>query len=175
VRIGTKAPDFNLPDVDGEIISLRSLAAGKTAVVVIFTCNHCPYSIAYTERLKKIQSQYLSKGVVLVGINPDSEDKHPEDTLEDMKKYAVERNLNFHYLRDKTGETAMDYDAKVIPEAFLVDASGTIRYSGRIDDCWQSAKRVKRHDLKEALEDILHERDVAVKTTPPIGCAIKRE
>ncbi len=175
MRIGTKAPDFDLPDIDGKNTSLQSLAAGKTAIAIVFTCNHCPYSVAYEERLKKLQAQYADKGVVFVAINPDNEDRHPEDTFDSMKKHAAEKGWNFHYLRDKTGEISGAYGAKVVPEVFLADSAGNIRYTGRIDDCWQSAKRVKRHDLREAIEDILHNRDVAVKTTTPIGCAIKRE
>ncbi|MBI5177747.1 MAG: thioredoxin family protein [Nitrospinae bacterium] len=173
MRIGIKAPEFILPGVDGVEFSLNSHLAGKTAVAVIFTCNHCPYSIAYEERIAKLHATYAAKGVGIVAVNPDNEEKHPDDSLDNMKKRAAERKFTFPYLRDKAATAATAYGAKVLPEVFLVDGAGTIRYTGRIDDCWQSAKRVKRHDLKEAIEDILHERDVAVKITPAIGCAIK--
>ena len=173
LRVGVQAPDFDLPGIDGKNFSLAAFRAGKTAVVVIFFCNHCPYCMAYEERLSKLQSQYSKKGVGFVRINPDDEFSHPEDALEEMKKRAVGKGPDFVYLRDQGGETARAYGASVMPEAFLLDSEGVIRYAGRIDDGWQSLKRVRRHDLREALEDVISGRDVAVKSTRPVGCAIK--
>jgi peroxiredoxin len=174
LRVGAKAPNFDLPGVDGKNLVFESFLAQKAAIVVIFTCNHCPYSMAYEERLLKLQSKFADKGVAFIRINPDDETLHPEDSMEEMKKRAVGKGADFIYLRDKTGDAAKAFGAKVMPEAFLVDSGGVIRYTGRIDDCWQTAKRVRRHDLKEAIEGLLSDNEVAVKETRPVGCAIKR-
>ncbi|MBI3581121.1 MAG: thioredoxin family protein [Nitrospinae bacterium] len=174
LRVGVQAPEFDLPGIDGKNLSLGSFRKGKNAVVVVFFCNHCPYCLAYEERLLKLQSQYSKKGVAFIRINPDDESSHPEDTFEEMKKRAAGKGADFIYFKDMEGATARTFGAKVVPEAFLLDSEGAVRYAGRIDDCWQSLKRVRRHDLREALEAVLQDRDVAVKSTRAVGCAIKR-
>ncbi len=175
IRIGILAPVFDLPGVDGKNHTLAGILEGRRAAVIFFWCNHCPYVRSYEERIKKMAQRYAPKGVAFVLINPDNETAHPEDSLENMKNRAAAAGYPFPYLRDKNGEVALAYEAGTIPEAFVVDAAGAVRYAGKIDDCWQSERRVKRHPLRDALEDVLHDRDVAVKTTTSVGCAIKRE
>lgn len=170
--IGKLAPDFDLIDVNGNRVSLDTFK-DKELVIVIFGCNHCPYVKAYEHRIIKLQADYANKGVALAMINANNDKTYPEDSFENMKKNAHEKGFNFPYLRDETAKTARAYEAKYTPEVFLLDRGRIIRYTGRIDDCWQSEKGVKRHDLKEAIEDILGKREVGVKTTPPIGCTIK--
>lgn len=172
MRVGTVAADFNLPGVDGQTVSLESLK-DKSVVIVIFSCNHCPYVRAYEERMIKIQSDYADRSVSVVAINSNNDMTYKEDSFDNMKKRAAEMGFNFHYLRDETQEVARSYEAKYTPEVFLLDSERVIRYTGRIDDCWASAQHVKRHDLLEALEDVLHDREIAVKSTTPIGCTIK--
>ena len=172
--LGVKAPEFNLPGIDGRNLSLESLLGSKRAIVVVFTCNHCPYCVAYEGRLRKMQEAYAGKGIAIVRINPDNQKEHPEDSFEEMKKRAAGKGPDFLYLRDEEGETAKAYGAKTLPEVFLLDSEGIVRYSGRIDDHWPADNRkVKRHDLKHALEDLLNDREIAVKVTKPSGCAIK--
>ncbi|MBI3793921.1 MAG: thioredoxin family protein [Nitrospinae bacterium] len=171
--VGRKAPGFDLPGVSGKNVSLAEFVGAQKAIIVVFTCNHCPYSIAYEERLDKMQSAYAPKGVAVIRINPDDQSAHPEDSLDEMKKRAVGKGAGFVYLRDEKGAAAGAYGVKTLPEVFLLDGAGVVRYAGRIDDCWQTHRRVRRHDLREALEDVLHGRDVAVKVTKPSGCALK--
>ncbi|MBI5636465.1 MAG: thioredoxin family protein [Nitrospinae bacterium] len=175
IRVGIQAPGFDLPGVDGKNHTLGGILEGRRAAVILFWCNHCPYVSSYEERIKKMAQRYAPKGVAFVLINSDSEAAHPEDSLENMKKRAAAAGYPFPYLRDKDGAVAGAYEAGTIPEAFVVDAAGAVRYAGKIDDCWQSERRVKRQPLRDAIEDVLHDRDVAVKTAPPVGCAIKRE
>lgn len=174
LRVGTKAPNFELPGVDGKNLALESVLTQKRAVVILFVCNHCPYSMAYEDRLLKLQSKYVKNGVGFIRINPDDETAHPEDTMDEMKKRSVGKGPDFIYLRDITGETAMSFGVNVLPEAILLDSNGIIRYTGRIDDCWQTVKKVRRRDLEEAIEDLLRDNDIAVKETKPVGCAVKR-
>ncbi len=172
MRIGDKAIEFSLPDINGEQVSLESYS-DKNIVVIIFGCNHCPYVKAYENRMKKIAAEYGDKGVALLEINSNDDKTYPQDSYENMKLRAKEQSFNFPYLRDEGAKVARAYEAKYTPEVFLLDKERVLRYHGRIDDSWQSETRVRRHDLKEAIEDILGRRDVAVKTTPPIGCTIK--
>lgn len=174
IRIGILAPAFDLPGVDGNNHTLAGMLEGRRAAVVLFWCNHCPYVSSYEERIKKMALRYAPKKVAFVLINPDNETTHPEDSMENMKKRAAAAGYPFPYLRDKDGSVALAYEAGTIPEAFVVDSTGAVRYAGKIDDCWQSERRVKRHPLRDALEDVLHDRDVAVKTTTSVGCAIKQ-
>lgn len=173
LRVGVPAPRFALPDVNGGTVSLDSLLEAHDAVAVIFGCNQCPYFISYEGRLKSIHAAYAGKGVALVVINPNDSAAHPEDSFEKMKEHSANSGFAFPYLKDKGSATAKAYSATVTPEAYLLDKRGMVRYAGRIDDCWQSERKVKRRHLKEAVEDILHGREVAVKSTPPVGCTIK--
>jgi peroxiredoxin len=172
-EIGIKAPDFSLPGVDGNVLSLSSLIPSKRVIAIIFMCNHCPYCLAYEGRLATMQSAYAKQNVTIVRINPDNEIEHPVDKMEEMKKLAAGKGADFIYLRDETGETAKAYGVTLLPTALVLDGEGKIRYAGRIDDHWPTPRKVKRHDLKLAIEDILHGRDIAVKVTKPVGCAIK--
>ncbi len=166
------APDFKLPDVSGESVALESLK-DKKIIAIIFGCNHCPYVKAYLGRITRLQAEYGEKGLAIAMINSNDDQTYPEDSFEEMKILAQAKGFNFLYLRDETAETARNYEAKYTPEAFLLDEERKIRYRGRIDDCWHSETGTKRSDLKEAIEDLLARREVAVKSTAPIGCTIK--
>ena len=172
ISVGAKAPDFNLPGVDGQDHSLSSFA-DKRAVVVIFRCNHCPYVVANEDRVIELQADYANRGVQLVAINPNDEVKYPADSFEAMKVRAAEKGFTFPYLRDETQAVARAYGAAVTPEAFVVDASGTIVYHGRIDDNVMEPANVSRHDLREALDELLAGKEITVKDTEPVGCTVK--
>jgi len=172
MMIGKKGEDFSLPDISGERLSLSDFS-GKDILVIIFGCNHCPYVKAYEKRMVDIQNAYADKSVALIEINSNDADAYPADSFENMKINAKEKGFNFPYLCDAKGETARAYNAKYTPEVFLLDDERIIRYTGRIDDNWQSERGVKRHDLTMAIEDLLHKREVAVKSTTPVGCTIK--
>ena len=118
LKIGSPAPDFNLTGVDGNKYTLSSFA-DKKALIVIFSCNHCPYVQAYEDRIKQIQSDYANNGVSVVAINSNEDKGYPEDSFENMKKRSDEQKFNFPYLRDEDQSVARAYDATHTPEIFL--------------------------------------------------------
>jgi len=172
LQLDDRAPDFNLPGVDGKSHSLGSFSAQKL-LVVFFTCNHCPYVQGWDDRLIAIQKDYGPKGVQLVGINSNETKNYPEDSFDKMVIRAKEKKFNFVYLRDEDQSVARAYDAACTPEIFLFDADGKLRYHGRVDDNYQDPKAVKSHDLRNALDDLLANRPVRTPETHAMGCSIK--
>jgi len=172
LKIGSPAPDFNLPAVDGKTYSLNSFD-DKKALIVIFSCNHCPYVQAYEDRIKQIQSDYASKGVAVVAINSNEAEGYPEDSFENMKKRAAEQKFNFLYLRDEDQSVARAYDATHTPEIFLFDKERKLAFHGKIDDNWQEPNRVQNSYLRNALDELLAEKEISVPETFTIGCTIK--
>lgn len=172
VTIGLKAKEFDLPGVDGKNHSLKELSE-KKAVIVVFSCNHCPYVQAYEDRLIEIQKDYAAKEVQIVAINSNEEINHPEDSFENMQKRAKEKKFNFLYLRDASQQVARDYGATHTPYIFLFDEKRELRYTGKIDDNWQEPAKTKRRYLREALEAILSGKQISEAETHAIGCTIK--
>ena len=170
--LGTTAPPFSLPGVDGEVYSLESFADAEL-LVVVFTCNHCPYAIASEDRLIAIQNDYRDKGVRLVAINPNDADNYPDDSFEKMKKRAAEKGFNFPYLRDESQEVARAYDAACTPDVFVFDRDRKLLYNGRIDDNWKEPSKVTRRELRELLDAALRGESVDFKHTLSMGCSIK--
>lgn len=172
LKIGSSAPDFNLPGVDGKKYSLASFA-DKKALIVIFSCNHCPYVQAYEGRIRQIQSDYATKGVLVVAINSNEDTAYPEDSFENMKNRAAEQKFNFKYLRDEDQSVAHTYDATHTPEIFLFDKDRKLAFHGKIDDNWQEPNKVQNHYLKNALDELLEGKVISVPETFTIGCTIK--
>ena len=172
LKIGSLAPDFNLTGVDGKKYALNSFA-DKKALIVIFSCNHCPYVQAYEDRIKQIQSDYATKGVSVVAINSNEDKGYPEDSFENMKKRAAEQNFNFLYLRDEDQSVARAYDATHTPEIFLFDKERKLAFHGKIDDNWQEPRKVQNHYLRNALDELLAGKEISVPETFTIGCTIK--
>lgn len=171
LQLGSQAPEFDLPGVDGKMHSLGSFT-GKPVLAVIFSCNHCPYVKAYEERMVSIQRDYSAKGVQLVAINSNDEKSYPEDSLKEMVRRAKERGFNFPYLRDEPQKIAEAYGAVCTPHVFAFDAERALRYRGRIDDSKDPAA-VTSPDLRNALDDLTSGRQVRVPDTRPFGCSIK--
>jgi len=171
-KVGSKAIPFILPGVDGKEHSLAGYT-DKEAVVVIFSCNHCPYARAWEDRIIQIQADYADKGVQLVAISANDAQKYPDDSFPDMKKRAQEKGFNFPYLYDETQEIARFYGAERTPEVFLFDKHGTLHYHGTVDDNYEQPNAVKSHYLRDALDAVLADRVPAITETTPIGCTIK--
>lgn len=171
LKLGSKAPDFSLEGVDGKTYSLESFK-DKEALIVIFSCNHCPYVKAYEDRIIKIQEDYAPR-VQVVAINSNDDVNYPEDSFEEMKKRAEEKKFNFPYLRDETQETAKAYGATHTPEIFLFDKNRELRFHGKIDDNWQDPSAVKQNYLRDALDELLAGKEISVPETFTIGCTIK--
>jgi peroxiredoxin len=172
LKIGSSAPDFNLTGVDGKNYSLKSFL-DKQALIIIFSCNHCPYVQAYEERIKQIQRDYLAKGITVVAINSNEDKAYPEDSFENMKKRAEEEKFNFLYLRDETQTVARAYDATHTPEIFLFDKKRKLAFHGKIDDNWQEPDRVQNSYLRNALNELIAGKEISVPETFTIGCTIK--
>jgi peroxiredoxin len=173
VPLGTPAHPFRLPGIDGKTYSLESFQEAKV-LVVIFMCNHCPYVQATVQRMIAIQRDYRERGVQLVGINPNDAENYPEDSLPNMRKYAVEWGLNFPYLWDETQAVARKYDAVCTPDLFIYGPDRLLAYRGRIDDNWQVEKKATRRDLRAALDALLQVGGPASKEQfPAMGCSIK--
>jgi len=169
--LGKQAPDFDLPGVDGSRYSLGSFS-DSPFLVVVFTCNHCPYSKAYEDRLVSIQKDYSAKGVRLVAINSNDEKSYPEDGFPEMVKRSRDKGFNFPYIRDETQETVTLYGAVCTPHIFAFDEKRALRYRGRVDDSRDPSK-VTTHDLRRALDELTGGEEVTVPDTRPFGCSIK--
>ena len=172
LSIGQRAPDFNLPGVDGHAYALAAFQ-GQRVIVVIFTCNHCPYAQAYVNRLIALQRDFADQAVQFIAINPNDAAGYPEDSFDSMIKHAQHHQFNFPYLRDELQRVAHAYGAEYTPEAYVLNAKFAVRYIGRIDDNWQHPEKVQSHDLRAAITAVLAGKPVANPVTHAIGCTIK--
>lgn len=170
--IGSECPDFDLKSVDENFYSKDSFK-DKKALIVIFSCNHCPYVQAYEDRMIQIQRDYDEKGVKVVAINSNEDENYPDDSFENMKKRAAEKKFNFPYLRDEDQSVAKEFDATHTPEIFLFDENRKLAFHGKIDDNWQEPEKVKNHYLRNALDELLEGKEISVPETFTIGCTIK--
>ena len=172
IDVGKAGPAFNLKGVDGKMHGLKDYA-DKKAVVVVFTCNHCPAAIKAEDRLIKLQKDYAAKGVQLVAINANEDKGHPTDSFDHMVQRAADKKFNFPYLRDETQEVATAYGAVRTPHVFLLDQARKVAYRGRIDDNINDPSAVERHDLREAIDEVLQGKRVSVPSTESVGCSVK--
>jgi peroxiredoxin len=171
--LGTKAPDFRLPNVDGQEVSLADLGQGK-ALVVMFICNHCPFVKHIASQLVSLYDDYHSRGVNFVGISSNDISSHPEDSPEAMKIEAQSQGYQFPYLYDQSQTVAKSYHAACTPDIFVFDEGLKLVYRGQIDDSRpRNGKPVTGADLRAALDAILAGEPVPEKQTPSIGCNIK--
>jgi thiol-disulfide isomerase/thioredoxin len=181
LAIGSAAPDFCLPGVDGQTHCLKEYAASKL-LVIAFICNHCPTSQLYETRIKQIAEDYKDKGVVVVAIEPNNPDAvllnemgytDVGDSFEDMKTRAEYRRFNFPYLYDgETQKISTAYGPTATPHIFIFDSERKLRYEGRVDNNMREPL-VTRKDAREALDALLAGKPVAVAKTPSVGCSTK--
>jgi peroxiredoxin len=173
MRLGTTAPDFSLPDVDGKTVSLADFQDAP-ALVVAFICNHCPFVKLIAPRLAETGRMYLEKGVAVVAINSNDVENYPDDSPEKMKQEVADRGYTFPYLYDGTQEVAHAYRAACTPDFYLFDADRRLVYRGQFDAARpDSGIPVTGEDLTAAVEAVLAGRPVAVDQRPSIGCNIK--
>src|SRR5262245_21827469 len=170
--VGTQAPAFSLPCVDGQTDSLDTFREAL-ALVVIFTCNHCPYAQALEDRFIELQRDYAERGVRLVAINPNDVRAYPDDDFAHMQERARKNGWNFPYLRDESQDVARAYDAACTPDIFVFDAERALRYNGRCDDNWQDPAKVKQRELRRALDALIEDKPIDFQVHPALGCAIK--
>lgn len=170
--LGTSAPDFSLPNVDGATVS-RSDFAGKP-LLVIFMCNHCPFVIHLADDLARMTSAYQERGVAIVGISSNDVSTHPQDSPEQMVHEAESRGYTFPYLYDEDQSVAKAYKAACTPDFFLFNADHKLVYRGQYDSSRpHSDTPITGEDLRAALNAVLAGEEVAENQTPSIGCNIK--
>lgn len=172
LSIGSQAPSFTLPGVDGEDHSLEDFD-DKDVVVVVFSCNHCPTVKAYEDRMIEFQRDYGDQGVLLVAINSNDTTNYPTDSFEHMVERAETKGFNFPYLRDKDQSVATAYGATHTPEFFMFDGDRKLPYHGRMDDNRDEPQKVEERYLRDAVDAILAGRDVETPETYSVGCTIK--
>ncbi|MCF8301920.1 MAG: thioredoxin family protein [Bacteroidales bacterium] len=176
--VGDKASDFKLKNIDGTWVSLSDYDDAK-GFIVIFTCNHCPYSKAYEERIIDINNEYEDKGYPVIAINPNDPDLYPEDSFENMKKRAEEKGFTFPYLFDAKQEVYPKYGAKRTPHVFLLDKKQDgdliVEYIGAIDDNYSDASKVEKTYVTDAVDALLKGKKPETTHTKAIGCTIKHK
>jgi len=172
LNMGDRAPDFTLLNVDGNLISLNDLGDAK-AIGVVFNCNHCPYALAWEDRLIQIQKDYAEKAVRLVLINANDALTHPADSFDAMQRQALAKGYPFPYLHDESQETARAYGGERTPHVFLFDQERRLVYRGAVDDSYDDPKAVKDAYLRDAIDATLAGETPSVSETPAVGCTIK--
>jgi peroxiredoxin len=171
--LGTPAPDFKLMNVDGREVELADFA-GKPALLVMFMCNHCPFVIHVAEELARLSSEYMARGVAVVGINSNDTATHPADSPERMVAEAEERGYQFPYLFDETQEVAHEYRAACTPDFFLFDKDRKLVYRGQLDDSRPgNGVPVTGKDLRAALDATLAGATPVSEQRASLGCNIK--
>ncbi len=169
--IGTAAPDFSLPAVDGKTYSLASFR-DNPVLAVAFWCNHCPYVQAWEDRTIAVQRDYAGKGVQFVMINANDEESYPEDGFVNMVERSKRKGYNFPYLRDESQKVAESYGAVCTPDFFVFDSARKLRYRGKLDDS-KEPKAVKKQVMREVLDAVLAGKQPPTTFVPPMGCSIK--
>lgn len=174
LQIGEKAPDFKVPATDGRTYSLADFTKTK-ALVVFFTCNHCPYVLGSDELTRATVERFGSKGVAFIGINSNSEHTNPTDDSDHMLERMKTHHFPWVYARDKSQQVAKAYGALRTPHFYVFDQDRTLVYTGRGVDNPRNTAEMTVNDLDRALEELLAGKRVSMPVTNPIGCNVKWE
>ena len=171
--LGTEAPEFTLPDAEGNLVSLSDFDDAG-ALVVVFMCNHCPFVKHVIDGFVKLAKEYQARGVAAVGINANDVSEFPEDRPEKMAQFAREKGFTFPYLYDETQDVAKRYRAACTPDFFVFDENRRLVYRGQMDDSRPGSQvPVTGTDLRAALDAVLEGRPVPEEQRPSMGCNIK--
>ncbi len=166
-------PDLKMKDVSGKEISLNS-AKKKNGLLVMFSCNTCPYVIKNQSRTIEVSKHAIANDIGVAILNPNEAYRENEDSYEAMKEYAAEQKYDWHYLVDQNHVMADAFGANRTPECFLFDKDGKLVYHGAIDDNPNDASAVSRKHLVEAINELKSGKEIAVKESRSVGCTIKR-
>jgi peroxiredoxin len=167
--IGESAPTFILPDTTGAMHE----PGGAPATVVVFTCNHCPYALAWHDRIGAVARDYADRGVRVLAINANDAERYPRDSLQAMSARVESGDFEgVPYLHDESQHVARAYDAKTTPDVFVLDGEGLLRYRGAPDGDYEDPSQ-EAVFLRNALDAVLHGREPDPAQTPPVGCSIK--
>ncbi|ABK76929.1 thiol-disulfide isomerase [Cenarchaeum symbiosum A] len=171
LKTGEQAPGFSLKGTDGAVHSLGDYSKYE-GILVIFMCNHCPYVKAKLDTIISLHREFGDK-IAIVGINSNDSIKYPDDSLENMKKVAAEKGIEFDYLVDETQEVAKSYGATCTPDPFLFDGEGKLIFHGRIDDAMKPEDKATDKTMAHNINDFLAGREIRKDFDPSIGCSIK--
>jgi peroxiredoxin len=172
LKVGDKAPDFNLRNVDGKMVSLASYENAK-GFIVTFTCNTCPYSVMYEDRIIELHNKFAPMGYPVVAIQPNDPEAQPGDAFDKMQARAKEKAFPFAYLFDEGQKIYPVYGATRTPEIYLLDNNLTVRYTGAIDDNAQDATAVSVRYVEDAITALERGENPEPATVKAIGCTIK--
>lgn len=173
--IGDVVANFQLKSLDGRMISLSDFSNQK-GVIVIFTCNHCPFSKAYEDRISALHGRFAGQGYPVLAINPSDPKSYEEDRSERLREQASAKGYGYSYLLDDSQTVARAFGASRTPQAFVLKNDGgkfTVQYLGALDDNPQDPAHVTKHYLEDAVSSLLAGKSVAPATTRPVGCVIK--
>jgi peroxiredoxin len=171
LAIGDPAPDFALPDTDDTTWSLSD-GDGAPATVVVFTCNHCPYALAWQDRIAQVARDYAERGVRVLAINANDAERYPADSYEAMRQRVSAERWPMPYLRDESQEVARAYDARTTPHVFVLDSEGRLRYQGAPDSDYDDPGQ-RAAWVRDALDAVLAGDEPPQAETNPVGCSIK--
>lgn len=174
-KIGDVATDFSLENIDGEMVSLSDYKDAK-GFIVTFTCNTCPYAVAYEDRIEALNKKYADKGYPVIAIMPNNTDVKPGDNMEAMKARAKAKGFTFPYLMDKGQKIYPQYGATKTPHIYILEKTkkgNIVRYIGAIDDNYKDASAVSETYVEDAVDALLEGKEIEVKETRAIGCSIK--
>jgi peroxiredoxin len=174
-KIGDIATDFSLKNIDGKNVSLADYKDAK-GFIVTFTCNHCPYAVAYEDRIIALDKKYKDLGYPVIAINPNNPEKQPQDSFENMIQRAKEKGFTFPYVLDQGQHIYPQYGATKTPHIFVLektDKGNVVRYIGAIDDNYQDENAVTNKYVENAVDALLKGEKVPVDVTKAIGCTIK--
>lgn len=172
MEIGSKLFKFKLEDTKGVEYSNYSFA-DRSALLIILTCNHCPYARAYWSRFKNLNEKYEYDNLGILAISSNDIDKYPADAPDEMKKLVKELKIKFPYLYDPSQKVAKKLGATRTPEVFLFNSKRKLVYKGAIDDNWENEHMVTRVYLEDAIEYALDGMEVDYPEIKPVGCSIK--
>jgi peroxiredoxin len=175
-QVGEQVSDFELRNVDGDLVSMADYPEAK-GFIVVFTCNHCPYAKKYEQRIIELAEEFNPQGYPVIAIQPNDPEAYPADNMANMKARAEEKSYPFPYVMDETQGVARVYGATRTPETRVIErlSSGDLllRYRGAIDDNYQDASAVEQRYTAEAVEALLSGDEVATPAAKAIGCSIK--
>lgn len=174
-HVGDAVSDFSLKNINGKNVSLVDYPDSK-GFIITFTCNHCPYSVAYEDRIIALDKTYAAKGYPVIAINPNDAVQYPDDDFKSMQTRAKDKQFTFPYLHDESQAVAKKFGALKTPHMYVVQKEGgklMIKYIGAIDDNWEDASAVTEKYVESAVDALLTGKPVAVANTKAIGCGIK--
>lgn len=174
-KIGDIATDFSLKNVDNKKVSLKDMKEAK-GYIVVFTCNHCPYAVAYEDRIIALDKKYKKLGYPVVAINPNNPEKQKDDSFPKMQERAKDKKFSFPYLLDEGQKIYPQYGATKTPHVYVLQKTAkgnVVKYIGAIDDNYEDAAAVKQKYVENAVDALVKGKEVTVKETKAIGCSIK--